>query len=127
MVFIFIGFMVSSGFTSQQWLKDMTVIVIEHVLSNFVPIAIIITAVYSFLNASTQDGAGTVWTGGVIYFLLAGAINYVMMGWSYGAIRYVDKKWNRLPGPYILPSWLHLLGVGTWPDGEPPQQSAEEA
>jgi len=53
MVFIFIGFMISSGFTSQQWLKDITVIVIEHVLSNFVPIAIIITVVYSFLNAST--------------------------------------------------------------------------
>ena len=82
------------------------------------PIAIIVTTVYAFLAASKQEGAATVWTGGAIYLLLAGFINFLMMLWSYGAIRYVDKKWNRLPGPYILPSWLHAFGVGTWDEGE---------
>ena len=123
--FICLGYMVSTGFTEERWLKDVAIITVQHVLSNFMPIAIIVTTLYAFIAASEQDGAGTVWTGGVIYFILAGLINYLLMGWSYGAIKYVDKNWNELPGPYILPSWLHLLGVGTWDDGEREQAEAQ--
>ena len=63
------------------------------------------------------------WVGCFIYLGTAGYTNYLMMGRSYKALRYVNGvRWDdpKLPGPLVLPSILTALGV-TW---QPPAKMA---
>lgn len=80
-------------------------------MSNYVPLVILVTIVFSVLNATGQVGAETVYVGAFVYMLVAGLLNYVMMGLSWTSIKYVDSNWKKRAGPRLWPSVLYLTGI----------------
>ena len=100
------------------------IITIEHVLSNLVPLNILVIVVLGALDAASQNGASKVWTGLVVYLALASFIDYLMTSQSYASIRYLDQKWSDKPGPHIWPSVVYFFGYGY--DSEGTEQEEEE-
>mmetsp|Transcript_808 Transcript_808/g.1219 ORF Transcript_808/g.1219 Transcript_808/m.1219 type:complete len:200 (+) Transcript_808:62-661(+) len=49
---LFIGYMISTGFIQYDWLDSIVIILIEHVLSNYVPVTILVTVGYSVYSAT---------------------------------------------------------------------------
>ena len=46
-MFFFIGYMISTGFVDNKTLNSIVIGVLEHFITNYVPIVIIVTVVYS--------------------------------------------------------------------------------
>ena len=108
---ILVGYMVSTGFVTSPILQEIVIITIEEFLSNYVPLVILVTTIFSILNATEQSGAGTVYSGTFVYLLVSGFLDYLMMGLSWTSIQYVDVSWKKRAGPRIWPSVLYYTGI----------------
>ena len=100
----------------------MVIISIEHFVSNYVPIVILVTVAYSVYSATKQTGAETVYTGAVVYFLLASWLDYRLWGTQYTTIKYIEPTWSKRRGPKLYPSVLYLLGIVDDDGTAPPKE-----
>ena len=94
-------------------------------LSNYVPLLILTTTVFSILSATGQSGAETVYTGAAIYLLVAGWLNYLIFGASFNSVKYVQPTWSDRRGPNLYPSILYVMGIVD-DDGSPLKEEKTE-